>query len=70
MDDSVSVHIRNLRTLAIDMYKVVNVDSLESMKETFSIREENVYNLRNPNTFQRPIVKSVYNGTETVSLFG
>ena len=70
MDDSVSVHIRNLRTLAIDMYKVVNVDSLEIMKETFSIREENVYNLRNPNTFQHPIVKSVCNGAETVSLFG
>ena len=38
----------------------------EIMKEIFTIREENGYNLRHQNTFKRPIVNSVYNGTETV----
>ena len=69
-DDSVSVHIRNVQTLAIEMYKVVNGGSPEIMKEIFRIREENGYNLRHQNTFTHPIVNSVYNGTETVSFLG
>ena len=69
-DDSVSVHIRNVQTLAIEMYKVVNGGSLEIMKEIFRIPEENGYNLRHQNTFKHPIVNSVYNGTETVSFLG
>ena len=37
-DESVSVHIRNLHTLAIEMCKVVNDGSPEIMKEIFRIR--------------------------------
>ena len=48
----------------------MNGSSLEIMKEIFRIREGNGYNLRHQNTFKRPIVNSVYNGTETVSFFG
>ena len=66
-DDSVSIHIRNLQTLATEMYKVIKGDSTETMKEIFRIREENGYNLRHQNIFKRPIVNSVYNDTETVS---
>ena len=66
-DDSVSIHIRNLQTLATEMYKVMKGDSTETMKEIFRIREENGYNLRHQNIFKRPIVNSVYNDTETVS---
>ena len=44
----------------------MNGSSPEIMKEIFRIREENGYNLRHQNTFKRPIVNSVYNGTETV----
>ena len=40
------------------------------MKEIFRIREENGYNLRHQNTFKRPIVNSVYNGTEIASFLG
>ena len=35
-EDSVSIHIRNLQTLAIEMYKVMNGTS-EIMKEIFRI---------------------------------
>ena len=63
-EDSVSIHIRNLQTLAIEMYKVMNGSFPEIRKEIFRIREENGYNLRHQNTFKRPIVNSVYNGTE------
>ena len=66
-DDSVSIHIRNLQTLATEMYKVMKSDSTETMKEIFRIREENGYNLRHQNIFKHPIVNSVYNDTETVS---
>ena len=62
-DDSVSIHTRNLQSIAI---KVTNGGSPEIMKEIFRIGEENGYNLRHQNTFKRPIVNSVYNGTETV----
>ena len=53
-DDSVSIHIRNLQTLATEMYKVMKGDSTETMKEIFRIREENGYNLRPQNIFKRP----------------
>ena len=52
------------------MYKIVNGGSPEIMKEVFRISEENGYDLRHQNTFKRPIVNSVYNGTETVSSWG
>ena len=54
-DDFVSINIRNLQTLTIAMYKVVNGGFPEIMKEIFRIREENGYNLLHQNTFKRPI---------------
>ena len=65
--DSASIYIRNLQILAIEMYRGVNGGSPEIVKEILGIREENGFNLRHQNTFKRPIVNSVYNGTETVS---
>ena len=59
--------MKNLQILAIEMYRVVNDGSPEIVKEILGIREENGFNLRHQNTFKRPIVNSVYNGTETVS---
>ena len=44
----------------------MNGGSPEIMKEVFRILEENGYNLRHKNIFKRPIVNSVYNGTEKV----
>ena len=39
-DNSVSIHHRNIQTLAIEMYKVTNGLSPEIMNEIFQIREE------------------------------
>ena len=50
-DDSVSIHITNLQTLAFEMYNVVNGGSPEMMKEVFKFREESRYNLRHQNTY-------------------
>ena len=51
-DDSASIHIRNLQTIAIEMCKVMNGGYPEITKEIFRIREESEYNLRHQNTFR------------------
>ena len=62
-DNSVSMHQRNLQTLAIEMFKVSN--GLSPV-----LREEQTYNLRKLSQFYRLKVNSVYNGTECVSFLG
>ena len=69
-DNSVSMHHRNIQTLAIEMYKVTNGLSPEIMNELFQIREESRYNLRYTSQFTIPPIHSVYNGRESVSFMG
>ena len=69
-DNSVSIHHRNIRTLAIEMYKVTNGLSPEIMNYIFIIREESRYNLRYTSPFIIPPIHSVYNGREPVSYMG
>ena len=40
------------------------------MNNIFKLREENSYNLRQVSEFSRPMVKSVYHGTERISHLG
>ena len=40
------------------------------MNNTFKLRAENSYNLRQVSEFARPMVKSVYHGTESISYLG
>ena len=69
-DNSVSIHHRNIQTLATEMYKVTNGFSPEIMNEIFQIREESRYNLRYTSQFTIPPIHSVYNGRESVSYMG
>ena len=69
-DNSVSIHHRNVQTLAIEMYKVTNGLSPEIIYEIFQIREEFRYNLRYTSQFTIPPIHSVYNGRESVSYMG
>ena len=66
-DNSVSMHHRNIQTLATEMYKVTNGLSPEIMDEIFQIREESRYNLSYTSQFTIPPIHSVYNGRESVS---
>ena len=66
-NNSVSIHHRNIQTLAIEMYKVTNGLSPEIMNKMFQIREESRYNLRYTSQFTIPPIDSVYNGRESVS---
>ena len=69
-DNSVSIHHRNIQTLATEMYKVTNGLSSEIMGEVFQIREESRYNLRYTSQSTIPPIHSVYNGRESVSFMG
>ena len=50
IDNSVSIHARNLQKLAIEMYKVENNLSPSFMKSIFPL-SKNPYHLRNTQTF-------------------
>ena len=66
-DNSVSPHIRNIQRLAIEMIRFYNGLSPPLMKNIFKLKVENPYNLRHVSEFSRPMVKSVYHETESIS---
>ena len=69
-DNSVSVLIRNIQRLAIEMFMFYNGLSPPLMNNIFKLRAENPYNLRHVSEFSRPMVKSVYHRTEGISYLG
>ena len=70
IDSSVSVHDRNLRALATEMYKIYHGISPTIMNEIFTLRHQNQYNLRNWTYFDAPKVRTVNHGSESVRYFG
>ena len=69
MDNSFTVHERNLQKLATEMYKVINNISPSFMKFIFP-ETSNPYNLRNKNPFETSNIHSVYYGQETLYFRG
>ena len=69
-DNSVSIHIKNIQRLAIEMFRFYNGLSPPLMSNMFKLKAENSYNLRQISEFSRPIVKSAYHGTENISYLG
>ena len=68
-DNSLSIHHRNLQKLVIEMYKVKNNLSSTIMSNIFT-EINNVHDLRNKREFKSENVRTVLNGTETVSYRG
>ena len=68
-DNSVSIHHRNIRTLATEIFKFLQGLSPPILNEVFAERNFN-YNLRGNNLLIRRRVMSVRYGTETVSFVG
>ena len=68
-DNSVSIHHRDLQTLATEMFKISNNLSPEIVKEIF---QEGIvpHNLRSENSFASRQVNSVYHDTESISFLG
>ena len=65
-DRSVIIHRRNIRALAIEIYKVMQRISPPFLNEVFVPRQCN-YELRGNNFLERRRVKSVRYGTESIS---
>ena len=68
-DGSVTIHTRNLQTLATEMFKVYKNLSPAIIADLFHVRQNN-YNLRHDSYFAIPNVKSVYHGTESLPNLG
>ena len=68
-DGSVTVHIRNIQKLAIEMFKVFKNLSPPIISDLFEVREKN-YNLRNRSYFLIPAVKTVYHDSESIKNLG
>ena len=69
-DNSVSVHIRNICRLAIELFRFYDGLSPPLINNIFKLRTENPYNLRKVSILSRPMVKSVYHGIESISYLG
>ena len=67
---SVSIRIRNIQRLAIEMFKFHKELPPPTMYNVFKLKKENLCNLRQVSEFSRPIVKTVYHGHESISNLG
>ena len=68
-DRSVSMHVKNIKTLGIEMFKISNKLTIPLRNEIF-VKRNNAYNPRKPSEFVRPKVESVFHGTESISYLG
>ena len=69
MDQSFTIHERNLQKLAIEMYKVKNNLSPSFMKTIFPL-SNNPYHLRNRQIYETENIRTVSYGIETISYRG
>ena len=69
-DGSVSIHHRNLRTFAVELFKVFKGLSPVIFAEAFPVRQQGQYNMRNYSYFAMPRVKTVSHGLESLSYIG
>ena len=68
-DKSVTIHHRNLQTLAYEIFKVKRNMAPEILAEIFPQKESN-YSLRNSTALQGRSIKTVMYGSETISSLG
>ena len=69
-DGSVSIHKRNLRFLACEMFKLKRDMAPELIKELILPNRQRRYELRNNPDFAVPTVKTVHKGLESLSYLG
>ena len=69
IDESVTIHTKNLQTLMTEMFKTQNNLNPPFMNEIFRERD-NSYNLRNNNEFVLPSIKTVHFRSESIKYRG
>ena len=67
---SVSIHHRNLRTLAVELLRVFKGLSPVIFAEAFPVKQQSQYNMKNYSYFAMPRAKTVNNGLESLSYIG
>ena len=67
-DGSVSIHHRNLRTLAVQLFKIFKGLSPVIFAKAFPVRQQSQYNMRNYSYFAIPRAKTVNHGLESLVL--
>ena len=69
-DNSTTIHNRNIQLLATELFKVKNGLSPPFMNKIFVENAQHYYDLRKKAEFKRTNVKTVYNGTKTLTFLG
>ena len=69
-NNSTTMHNRNIQLLATELFKVKNGLPPPFMNEIFVENSQHYYDLRKRNKFKRNDVKTVCDGTETLTLLG
>ena len=67
IDNSVSVHHRNIQILATELYKIVTGLSPDIMKDAFLLNNNLSYNPRNRSIFHSRPIRSVTYSSQTLS---
>ena len=62
----VSIHERNIKIMATEMFKVSKNLAPHQIHEIFRLKDQPHYNLRYNSLFFRPLVKSVYKSSESL----
>ena len=70
LERSVSIHHRNLRTLAVELFKVFKGLSPVIFAEAFPVRQQSQCNMRNYSYFAMPRAKTVSHGLDILSYIG
>ena len=68
-DGSVSIHHKNIQSLAIEMFQIKHGQSPEIVSDIFTQTTQH-YNFRQNRDFRLCSVKSVYHGSESISYVG
>ena len=68
-DGSVSIHHKNIQSLAIEMFQIKHGQSPEIVSDIFTQTTQH-YNFRQNRDFRIRSVKSVYHGFESISYLG
>lgn len=63
-DNSVTIHHKNIQSLAIELCETLDAAAPEIIKEVFKLREDSDYNLRQYTT---PCLNAMHHGTESAS---
>ena len=68
-DKGVTIHVKNVRVLPVEIFKVSN-NYWTSLTSKIFDTQNNVYDFRNPFEFARRNARSAFNGTESISFLG